>query len=178
MRAEWGAEAKHTVYCLLWLYCMMDGTLRYSTRTCTWYWSQCMWICFYVQSGDMVGIICSFGISVIALYLYQWVSFIYQVIHFTLTVQTTDISWFPFITTIYIVTLEQLSHAVFSPTSHSVHSKPSDSNHIQKQFTMTHSGTSHSISHLEPRCFLLSGSILYHSNTTQTHPIDTAWSLV
>lgn len=51
-------------------------------------------------------------------------------------------------------------------------------NHIQKQFTMTPSGTSHAIRHLEPHRLLLSGSTPYRSVASQAPPIDAAWSLV
>ncbi len=92
--------------------------------------------------------------SVIALCVCQRVSFIYQIIHFPLAVQTTDISRFPFITTLHYSNFGAvISCCIFLSQAILLHPKPTEPNHIQKQFTMTLSGTSHSISHLEPLLF-------------------------
>lgn len=65
-------------------------------------------------------------------------------------------------------------HLHFLPRAILFQLKPIEPNLIQKQFTMAHSGTSHCITHPEPHRFLLSGSFPYHSNATQTLPIDAA----
>lgn len=83
--------------------------LKVYVCTCLYVW--------YVKSGCKTYILIwngLFGISVIALYVYKWVSFMYQVIHF-IWLYTTDISWFPFITTLHTVTLEVvISCSIFS----------------------------------------------------------------
>ena len=58
------------------------------------------------------------NVSVIALCVHRRASSVDQVTHFTLTVQTTDISLFPSITALRAVTLEP--RVAFSITSHSV----------------------------------------------------------
>lgn len=102
-----------------------------------------------------------------------------QVIHSTLTVQTTNIGWFPFITTLRTVTLEAVisccisSHEPFCSILNPL------SQITSKNSLPWHTAGHHTPSVISnPNCFLLSGSIPYHSNTTQTSPIDAARSLV